>query len=323
MLFIISFANLSVFSLVWAQETINPYKSVLNTTLKSGSLESVEFWDVVTGEKWADLFNDQILVLVKYVIYAFIVVWIAVAFFWGYKIMTSNKEEDMKEWLRLVIFGVLWIIIMVSAEFLATSLVWNDGLIRTEFAGLGDDDPNWVQVAELLYNKVMFPFIKIALYLVVWALFFMMAAKVVSYVVSTDDTAKKKAWWTIIWCVVWILIVMMSKQVVEAVMWKQQTVLNKEATMFAWWDLWIWEEIMDFGSIPLIAQIINWAMWLTMFVLLVLIVIQWYKMFTKPDDPKNRESLKKTLLYILIWVLVIGAAYVISNALVVDKLNII
>ena len=169
----------------------------------------------------------------------------------------------------------------------------------------------------------MFPFIKIALYLVVWALFFMMAAKVVSYVVSTDDTAKKKAWWTIIWCVVWILIVMMSKQVVEAVMWKQQTVLNKEATMFAWWDLWIWEEIMDFGSIPLIAQIINWAMWLTMFVLLVLIVIQWYKMFTKPDDPKNRESLKKTLLYILIWVLVIGAAYVISNALVVDRLNII
>ena len=55
-------------------------------------------------------------------------------------------------------------------------------------------------------------------------------------------------------------------------------------------------------------------------VLLVLIIIQWYKMFAKPDDAKNREDLKKTILYIVIWVLVIGAAYVISNVLVINEL---
>jgi len=43
-------------------------------------------------------------------------------------------------------------------------------------------------------------------------------------------------------------------------------------------------------------------------------------MFAKPDDPKNRESLKKTLLYVIIGVLVIGASYVISNVLVVNRL---
>jgi hypothetical protein len=37
-----------------------------------------------------------------------------------------------------------------------------------------------------------------------------------------------------------------------------------------------------------------------MFVIVVLIIIQGYRMFAKPDDPKNRDRLKKTLLYVSI-----------------------
>ena len=206
-------------------------------------------------------------------------------------------------------------------------MVWDDGIIAKEFIDkwfFFDDDPNWIALAEGLYKKIMFPFIKIALYLVVWFLFVMMAIKVVSYVTSTDDSAKKKALWNILRCVIWIIIVMLSKQLVEAIMWKQDAVLNQAAITISWtweWD-WMWNKLMEFGSIPLIAQVINWAMWLAMFVLLVLVVLQWYRMFTKPDDPKNKENIKKTLLYIVIWVLVIWAAYVISNVLVIDRLTI-
>jgi len=103
-------------------------------------------------------------------------------------------------------------------------------------------------------------------------------------------------------------------------MWSQDAVLNKSAQVVSWWDGWMGGEMLEFGSIPLIAQIINWVMWLTMFVVLILIIIQGYKMFTKPDDPKNRESMKKTLLYVIIWVLVIWASYVISNVLVVNNI---
>jgi hypothetical protein len=53
-----------------------------------------------------------------------------------------------------------------------------------------------------------------------------------------------------------------------------------------------------------------------------LIIIQWYKIFTKPDDPKTRESMKKAILYILIWVLVIWASYIISNVLVLNNIPI-
>ena len=307
------------FNLVLAQ---NPYNNIMGATTDDQSLYSAIHGDggVIDweNEKWANMFNKQVVQIISYVIDFFIVIWIAVAFIWGYKIMTSDKEETMKEGIRLVIFGIIWIIIMVSARFNAN---WFVDMTDEQFNNPLNQQPSWIEFADDLYNKIMYPFIKIALYFVIWILFFIMVGKVINFVTATDDSAKKKAAWIIIRCVVWILIVMWSKQIVEAVMWKQSEVLNKNAQRINWWS-WMWDEILEFGSIPLIAQIINWVMGLTMFAIVVLIIIQWYKIFTKPDDPKTRESLKKTILYIVIWVLVIWAAYVISSALVLNNIQI-
>ncbi len=298
------------------------YDDVLGITTDDKSLSTAIRWDEYEKAVWAELFNGQVLKIMGYVIDIFIVIWIAVAFIWAYEIMTSDKEESMKKWIRLVAFWVIWIIIMVSARFIANWLVWDNGWIISEQLKESKSNPSWIAFADNLYKNIMFPFIKLALYFVVGALFFVMVGKAISFLMATDDSAKKKAWGIIIWCVVWILIVMWSKQIVEAVMWKQDEVLNKSAQRISWWDEWLWEEILEFGSIPLIAQIINWVMWLTMFAIVVLIIIQWYKVFTKPDDPKTREGMKKAIIYILIWVLVIWAAYVISNFLVVNNVPI-
>ena len=318
---IFSLANLSVFSTVSAQ---NVYDDVFDRTITSSSLRTALKWNEASDGHWDELFNKQVKNIIGYVIDVFIVIWIAIAFFGGYEIMTSDKEEKMKEWIRLVAFGVIWIIIMVSARFLAKALVWDSGIIADEFGQPYNYKPNWIQFADNLYKKIMFPFIKTVEYFVIWALFFVMAGKVIGFVAATDDSAKKKTGWIIIRCVVWILIIMWSKQIVEAVMWSQDDVLkiarNGESAP-AWIDEQ-WNPILEFGSIPLIAQVINWVMWLTMFAIVVLIIIQWYKIFTKPDDPKTRESLKKAILYILVWVLVIGATYVISKTLVVNNVPI-
>ena len=298
------------------------YDDVLGITTDDKSLYTAIRWDEYERAVWAELFNGQVLKIMGYVIDIFIVIWIAVAFIWAYEIMTSDKEESMKKWIRLVAFWVIWIIIMVSARFIANWLVWDEGWIISEQLKESESNPRWMVFANNLYTKIMFPFIKLVLYFVVGALFFVMVGKAISFLMATDDSAKKKAWGIIIWCVVWILIVMWSKQIVEAVMWKQAKVLNESAQRISWWDEWLWEEILEFGSIPLIAQIINWVMWLTMFAIVVLIIIQWYKVFTKPDDPKTREGMKKAIIYILIWVLVIWAAYVISNFLVVNNVSI-
>lgn len=315
---IFSLINLSIFNVASAESV---YDGVLDYTTDSTSLASAITKDVARDGRRSTLFNNQVEKIIGYVIDIFIVIWIAMAFFGGYEIMTSDKEEKMKEWIRLVAFGVIWIIIMVSARFLAKSLVWDSGIIADQFDRSDGLTPNWIQFADRLYNNIMYPFIKIALYFVIWALFFVMAGKVIGFVTSTDEAAKKNAAWIIIRCVVWILIVMWSKQIVEAVMWSQNKVLNT----VDWWPTWIddqWNTILEFGSIPLMAQIINWVMWLTMLIILVLIIIQWYKIFTKPDDPKTRETLKKTILYVLIWVIVIGTAYAISKFLVVNNVPI-
>lgn len=305
--------GLSPFNLAMAQSGQSPYNDALNKTLSDKSLRSVAMVDVEWG-RWANLFNNQIIKLIDYVIYIFIAIWISIAFVWWYKIMASDKEDSTKEWIRLVIFWIVWVIIMVSAKFIANALVWgNNGVISSGFM---DDNPNGVQIASDLYEKVLYPFIKLILYLVIGILFFMMAAKVISFVTATDDSTKKKSLGVILWSVIWILVVMWSKQIVEAITWKQDAVLKTTATNIA--DMW--NEILEFERIQLISQIINWVMWLTMLVILVLIIIQWYKMFAKPDDPKNRESLKKTLLYVIIGVLVIWASYVISNVLVINRL---
>lgn len=290
------------------------------------SLSSAIRWgEVVTWEKWSELFNKQVLAIIWYIIDIFIVLGIAIAFIGGYKIMTSSKEDSLKDGIRLVIFGIIWIIIMVSARFLAEWFVWQEwqtGIIRELFTDGADSagfQPNWIRFASALYNKILYPFIKFILYFVVWILFFMMAGKVFAYVTSTDDTAKKKAWWVIIWSVVGILIIMWAKQLVESVMGQQDIVVNESATRI---NEQTPGSVLNFGRIPIVTQIINRVMWLTMLIILILIIIQGYKMFTKPDDPKNRESLKKTLLYIIIWVLVIWAAYAISSVLVINNVPI-
>lgn len=318
MLSIVGLANISTFTLAAGAESVEEllHSSIwnakglgLNGTLEESNTEA---------EKWADMFNEQILSIIGYVIDVFIVIWIAVAFFGWYKIMMSGKEEDTKEGIRLVIFGIIWIIIMVSARFLAEGLVWNWWIISDEFKSPDDTEwPSGIELASNLYDTILFPFIKLVLYFVIGILFFMMAAKVVWFLTATDDSVKKKAGWVIIWCVVWILIIMWAKQLVEAIMWKQNDVLKKEAQ-------WIdeqWNQILTFEEIPLIHQVLNWIMWLTMFIILILIVVQGYKLFTKPDDPKVRESLKKTLLYIIIGVLVIWASYAISSVLIINNIN--
>ena len=317
-------ANLSIFNTVNAQVYTDILKDTVTDQNAKALRTAIRWWDdLVEKGTWADLFNSQVLQLIGYIIDIFIVVWIAVAFLGVYKIMTSDKEETLKEGIRLVIFGIIWVIIMVSARFLAEWLVWEwwSGIIRNAFSNVWWWQPNWIKFASALYENIMYPFIKLALYFVVWILFFMTVAKVVTYVTSTDDSVKKKAGWVIIWCVVWILIVMWSKQLVEAVMWKQDAVLNADKAK--WIDggsgTGMWNGLLWFENIPLITQVINWIMWLTMLIILILIIIQGYKMFSKPDDPKNRESLKKTLLYIIIWVLVIWAAYAISSVLVINN----
>jgi hypothetical protein len=59
-------------------------------------------------------------------------------------------------------------------------------------------------------------------------------------------------------------------------------------------------------------------MGLTTLAVLVLIIFQTFQLLTKPDSADNIGKIKKTLMYVAIGVVVIGAGYVISNVLIVN-----
>lgn len=320
MLVIFGLTNVSIVSATdnnpGGQWSDSVYTEILWETMKDPSVASALIWSETRGKNGASHFNQQIIDLIGYAIDVFIVIWIAIAFFGWYTIMFSSKEDAYKEWINLIVYGVLWIIIMVSAKFIAGALVWEWGIFPENRSEISGEWPSWINIAQQVYERIIYPFIKVALYLVVWILFFMMAAKVFTFIISTDDTAKKKAWWIILWTTIWMFIILWAKQIVEAVMWNETTLLNDQAKYVKE----IWNLPLNYGRIPLIHNILNWVMGLSMFVVLVLIIIQAYRMFAKPDDPKNRERLKKTLLYVFIWVLVVGASYVISSLLVVNAI---
>ena len=71
-------------------------------------------------------------------------------------------------------------------------------------------------------------------------------------------------------------------------------------------------------NIPIIYQIINRALGLITFVILIVIIFQTFQLLMKPDDAENTKKMTRSLGYIAIGILIIGAGYLITNFLVVN-----
>jgi hypothetical protein len=235
---------------------------------------------------------------------------IVMAFLGAYKMMSSDKEDALKEGSRLVLYGVIGIIVISSAEFLANALVIdviNDTITNTKTL-------NGLQMADAMYEKIMIPFLKLASYLAMGVLFFIMVGRVISFLTSSDEGVRKKAGGMIARTVIGILIIMAAKEIVEAIFGRRNDVFPMSPDTLGE----IGSGIYEVSNIPIIYQVINWVMGLATLVVLVLIIFQTFQLLTKPDSPDTISKLKKTLIYVVIGVLVIGAGYIISNVLLIN-----
>lgn len=235
-----------------------------------------------------------------------VVIWVLMAMIGLYQVLTSSEEWKLKEGISMILYGTIWIIIMYSAKYLSTT-IFSD-LFR---GGVGNamTTTEWIGV---LYDKIWFPFIKIIIYLSLGFLVILMIIRVFTYITAQDDTTKKKALGVIIWTTIGMLFITAAQQIVEAVYGKQDQVLKEWASSLSE----IWTQILNPNEIPIFFSIINRSLGLVSFVLLILILIQTYKMLTKPDDAATFTALKKTIVYALWGIILIGSAYLISNFLI-------
>jgi hypothetical protein len=71
-------------------------------------------------------------------------------------------------------------------------------------------------------------------------------------------------------------------------------------------------------QIPLVYTVVNRVLWLTALVILILIIVQTIQLLLKPSDEKQMTSVKNSLMYMLIGLLVIGTGYLIVNFLIIN-----
>ena len=239
-----------------------------------------------------------------------IVIWILIAMVGLYTILTN--PDKMKEGMTMIISGMIGIVFMYSARYISYE-VFNT-LWKT-----GSPDPQGIKVMELIknmYDKILYPFIKIAVYFSLGILVIIMMSRVFTYITSQDEGVKKKAIGVISWTTIGIVIISAAKQIVEAVYGKQEQVLKDGTTVQNLSQ--VWSNILNPKSIPILFQVINWSLWIISLVLLIIIIMQTYTMLTKPDDEATFKNLKQTIVYALLGLLLIGAAYLIANLLILN-----
>ncbi len=230
------------------------------------------------------------------------------AMIWFYKLLFSSSEDATKDWTKFIIYWVLGIIIITSARYI-WSVLFNDLFMAGNMSSMSS-----VDIAQQLYDKIAFPFIKIVIYLVLGFLFISLAFRVFVFITSWDDSTQKKAWWIILRDVIAMFIIIWSKEIIEAIYGKRAQVLNPNAQDL--WDIWAW--ILADKNIPILYTVINRILWISALVILIIIIIQSLQLLLKPDDPDKIKKIKKSIIYIFIWVLIIWTWYLITNVLIVN-----
>ncbi|MCX6823684.1 MAG: hypothetical protein NT085_00960 [candidate division SR1 bacterium] len=222
-----------------------------------------------------------------------------------YKIMFSTEDTATKEGTRYIIYGVIGIILIMSAKFIGQNVF--------DLLNPASGQIKGFEIASGLYDKIIYPFIKFAIYLVLGAMFVILVTRVITFLFGTDADAQKKAGTLIGWNVISMIIIIGAKQIIEAIYGTQQAVVKDITNLGE-----IGSGVLANKNIPILYQVINYALGMASLVILVIIIVQTVKLLMKPDDPAQVKSIKNSFLYIFIGILVLGAGYLIVNFAIIN-----
>lgn len=167
-----------------------------------------------------------------------------------YEIMSADKDDAQKKGFAYVLWGVVGIIVMLSASFIASRLIGSGGVL--DFNGFFQGNI----AAWKLYSLIIFPFLKMIMFVVIGVLFLILLLHMYRFVISPDDKIKEHAKTIIIWNTIGILTIIFSKSLVETIYGKEAEVVNPFATSLA--D--IGSGILADKSFAWLYVVLNWVM---------------------------------------------------------------
>ncbi|HMY80775.1 MAG TPA: hypothetical protein PLW93_05245 [Candidatus Absconditabacterales bacterium] len=226
------------------------------------------------------------------------------------QIMFSDSEEKRNKAINYFIYGVIGIIIFVGAEFIFNNLY---GII-TKLASAGPGGVSRNTYAGEIFESILFPFLKLGMYLIMGGLFIMVLVKAVGYISDPNEKARENGKKIISNAVLGIIVIMLAKTMVEAVYGSQKKTLEDSGTLF------VGGAILDTNSqnYQPIFTIINYVFGFLAFIILCLIVYQAYLLLFQSNTDEGIKKLRKNITYIFGGLVLIGLSYLIVNLTVIN-----
>lgn len=147
------------------------------------------------------------------------------------------------------------------------------------------------------------------MFLVIGVLFLVLILHMYRFVISPDEKIKEHSKTIIIWNTIGMLTIIFAKSLAETVYGKQADVINPSATSLGN----IGAGVLADKSFAWLYVVLNWAMGLIGFIVVVLIIVEAVDLLRNPTDEKQMEKVKRNFMYIIVGILIIGTAYVVTN----------
>lgn len=274
-------------------ETIDPIKDNIETNTPYGWVDGIVVFVI-------DLFKTYVFPII-------IVLAILLAIFGFMDIMIADSEDKRNKWINYFIRWIVGIIIFVGAEFIFNNLY--------DIIGNLSENKSLNEYAEQLYNNLLYPFIKLWMYLIMGGIFVLLLVKTIQFIASPSDKAPAQAKSIIISAITGIVVILLAKTMVEAVYGKQADIIKNTGTIFLKTD---WLLSVNLQNYQTIFNIINYFLGFVALFILCIIIYQAYLMLFDSNTDDGIKKMRKNLLYILGGLLLIGISYLIVNVLIIN-----
>jgi hypothetical protein len=279
------FSNFSVFA-IWDIKTVDPKAASDRGSYLDIFKENEHFTGDFVWEKWA---RNLLLVVAKDIKNIFIAIAVLYLFITTIKLFFGTWwEEDIKKWRLSILWVTIWIIIMQIAYIAFVSL-YDKWISESTAAGFS--------------SSILSPIIKL---MGVTASFIFIGVAILSFygiVTGGWNEEKYKKWvqWVMA-AIIWFILVKISATLVNSIYWTVNCTNTWLATTCNWQALWN-PNLSD--TVKIIRSVIQYSTGFIGIIVIVLIIYTGMTILTSGWSEEKMKKAKSSLVYIIIWILLI------------------
>lgn len=153
------------------------------------------------------------------------------------------------------------------------------------------------------------------MYLIMGWLFLIVIIKAVEYMTNPSEKINEQAKDIMISAATGIIVILLAKTLVQAVYSNEKNVLSDSNG-----SIFVWSAILDTNSQDYtpVFTVINYFLGIIAFIMLCIIIYQWYLMLFEWNTEEGTKKMRKNLLYMFGGLALIWLSYLIVNVLIIN-----